>query len=195
MFKPFSKQAQAWEGHALELRRKLGLTRADLLQPTALAPKLGLLVVDALQIRQLLDEQTAERIFGSGCNAWSGGVFATPLPSGERICIINSTHSAYRQKVTLMEEIAHIYLQHSTTKLHSCGDGVRFRDFDEKQEREAYAVGTAALLPWASFFHGVNKGMSVEQLAEMYQVSRELIQYRIKVTGAHKLYQARLKPA
>ena len=94
-----------------------------------------------------------------------------------------------------MEEIAHIYLEHSPTGLRNVGNGLRLRDFNVKQEREAYGVGSAALLPWAAFFHDLNAGLSVTDLAIKYEVSRELVEYRIKTSGAYKLYCARQRAA
>jgi hypothetical protein len=164
-----------------------------LLDPSPLAVEVGLLVVDAKEICALLDSSTAAEILENSKDAWSGGVYATPLPTGELICIINPTHGPYRQKITLMEEIAHIYLEHSPTGLQTVGNGLRLRDFKAKQEREAYGVGSAALLPWAAFFHDFNAGFSVMNLATKYQVSRELIEYRMKTSGAYKLYHARPK--
>jgi hypothetical protein len=157
MFKPFARQAQVWEEHTLELRRKLKLQIFDLLEPEMLATEVGLLVVDAHEICALLDSDTAAQILKTQIlktskDSWSGGVYATPLPTGELICMINPTHRVYRQKITLMEEIAHIHLKHTPTGLRSVGNGLRLRDFNAKQEREAYGVGCAGLLPWGAFF-------------------------------------------
>jgi len=195
MFKPFARQAQVWEEHALELRRKLKLQISDLLEPQMLATEVGLLVVDAHEICALLDSDTAAQILKTSKDSWSGGVYATPLPTGELICMINPTHGVYRQKITLMEEIAHIHLKHTPTGLRSVGNGLRLRDFNAKQEREAYGVGCAGLLPWGAFFHDLNAGLSMTELAIKYQVSEQLIAYRIKTSGAHKLYQARQRAA
>ena len=195
MFKPFAKDAQIWEERALELRRKAGVPLERLLDPFALAPEVGLLVVDEEVLRSLLDKEVAKAVFLSGKDSWSGGVYAAPLPSGEMICIINPTHGECRKKITLMEEISHIHLQHTPTKLRQLAPGQRFRDYDTKQEREAYGVGAAALLPWGAFFHDLNAGQSADLLADKYQVSEALIRYRIKTSGAYKLYEARQRAA
>jgi Zn-dependent peptidase ImmA (M78 family) len=168
---------------------------ADLLDPVPLAAGVGLLVVSAEAICALLESDIAKEILVNAKDSWSGGVYAAPLPTGELICIINPTHGRFRQKITLMEEISHIHLEHSPTGLRSVWNGLRLRDFNEKQEREAYGVGSAALLPWGAFFHDLNAGLPVTELAEKYQVSRELIEYRIKTSGGYKLYQARRRAA
>jgi hypothetical protein len=45
--------------------------------------------------------------------------------------------------------------------------------------------------PGQSFFPAINRGMAVDELAEQFEVSRQLVQYRIKIAGAHALYRAR----
>jgi hypothetical protein len=124
-------------------------------------------------------------------DGWSGGVFARPLPDGKRVCILNSTHGARRTKITLMEEIAHVHLKHKPTGLMRSADGLRMRNYDKTQEEDAYGVGAAAPLPWASFFQAINKGATVNELAEEYDLSEPLIGYRIQITGAHRLFHAR----
>jgi hypothetical protein len=90
-----------------------------------------------------------------------------------------------------MEEIAHKHLGHKPTGLKFVRDGIRVRDYDRHQEQEAYGVGAAALIPWASFFPALNSGCTVTELAEQFEVSPDLIEYRIKVTGGFRIYQAR----
>jgi Zn-dependent peptidase ImmA (M78 family) len=132
-----------------------------------------------------------QQLLVHGKKQWSGGVYATPLPDGSRICILNSRHNPRRTKITLMEEVAHIYLKHTPTGLMRSTDGLRIRGYDKKQEQDAYGVGAAALLPWPAIFPAVNKGMTIAELAEQFEVSSELIDYRIKITGAYTLYKAR----
>jgi hypothetical protein len=70
--------------------------------------------------------------------------------------------------------------------------GLRVRDYNKSQEAEAYGVGAAVLLPWGQFFHSLNAGDSVCTLAEDFDVTEALIEYRIKVTGATNLYRNRV---
>ena len=91
-----------------------------------------------------------------------------------------------------MEEIAHSFLGHSPSVLTLSGES-RYRDFNKKQETEAYGVGAAVLLPWRLFFPVLNGGANCDQLSEAFDVTRDLIQYRIKVCGASSLYSKRQK--
>jgi len=191
MFLPFSNRAKEWEPHALALRRLQRLSETDLLDPYKLAPEIGLRVMDAREVCENLLPHDSKQILQEGKDAWSGGVLTDPLPDGSRICILNPTHSPRRRRITLMEEIAHVHLRHVPTELRQQADGLRRRDYNKRQEDDAYGVGAAALVPWTSFFQEINRGMCVSELADRYDVSEALIQYRIKITAASKLYDAR----
>jgi hypothetical protein len=196
VFLPFSQQAKSWEPRALELRRLAGLRPNELLDPWSLAPKVGLLVVAADEgPLQVLDDEQRLHLLGVGGRKWSGAVLPIELPDGMRISILNPTHSRGRHKSTLMEEIAHAYLKHEPTKLVFNSDAVRARDFNKSLETEAFGVGAAALLPWNTFFHCLDDGKTRAQIAEEYEVTENLVRYRIQITGAFKLYQARQRAA
>lgn len=175
----------------MKLRSLAGVSSRELLNPWALAPKVGLTVVPMDDFISTLPEEVAHHLLNGGGSAWSGGVLPIPLPDGSRLCILNSKHSEHRRKITLMEEISHVHLKHQPTKLVSEGSGVRARDFDTRQEQDAYGIGAAALLPWAAFFSAINDGMSVPELSAHYGVSTQLIEYRIKICGASRLFDAR----
>jgi hypothetical protein len=70
-------------------------------------------------------------------------------------------------------------------------DGLHVRDYDEASEQEAYGVGAAALIPWSQLFHHLYSGATKDELAEEFDVTVQLIQYRINITGARRLYLAR----
>ena len=191
MLSPFSARAKEWEPHAQALRKLLNLSPIQPLDPYKLAPAVGLRLVEADSICKQLGSDVAKRILVRDKDAWSGGVFVRPLPDGTRICILNSTHGSRRCKMTLMEEIAHVHLRHVPTGLVRSADGLRMRDYNKAQEEEAFGVGAAALMPWEAFFRALNAGRTIRQLAETYELSEQLITYRVKITGAYKLYSAR----
>jgi hypothetical protein len=194
VFVPFSQRAKGWEPHALRIRGMVrnsnGSARFD---PFELAPRIGLTVVkescfDGLEQK---DREQMERV---GERSWSGGVYPTPLPDGTRLCVLNPYQSERRRRITLMEEICHCYLQHQPTTLVVNSQGLLVRDFDKRQEEEAYGVGAAVLLPWSFFFPKLNVGASVEELSEIFDVTGQLVEYRIKICGATALFRARSHP-
>lgn len=82
-----------------------------------------------------------------------------------------------------MEEIAHVHLCHVPSSLVLDADGWQVRDYVKAQEEEAYGVGAAALIPWDTLFPALNARRTIDELAEIYEVTRELVEYRVKITG------------
>lgn len=189
---PFSQRSRVWEPKARSLRALGGASDGGALDPWRLAPKVGLTVLEAdAECLAKLDPASRSHLIGEGGRCWSGGVLPIPLPDGTRLCLLNGAHSRRRNRITLMEEIAHIHLRHAPTQMVMSAGRLSVRDYDHRQEAEAYGVGAAALLPWEAFFRGMNLGRTAEELAEEYEVSTQLVEYRIKITGATRLYNAR----
>jgi hypothetical protein len=194
MFLPFSERGKRWEPVGLRLRRLAGVRLTDRLDPWLLAKKVGLTIVDAGPFLECLPKDERQQLTSDG-RCWSGGIFPVALPDGTHLCMLNPRHSRLRQKVTLMEEISHTHLQHVPSRLTHSSPGLRVRDVDPDQEADAYGIGAAALLPWPTFFPAVKDGQTIEELALGYDVSEDLILYRIKITGAYHLYQSRQRRA
>ncbi len=188
---PFSKRARPWERHATALRRLAGASDGALLDPWQLAPKVGLKVMDGDAALQLLDSPEREHLCGAASSSWSGGVLPLPLPDGTRLCILNPRHQVRRNKITLMEEISHAYLKHKPTTVTLQASGLEVRDFIASQEQEAYGVGAAALVPWPQLFNLLNRSADINAIAQHFEISEELAAYRIKITGAYRLFQSR----
>lgn len=191
VFSPFSRQAKQWEPHAVRLRALAGCGKFDLLDPYALAPKVGLSVLDGHESLALLSVDLRTYLRTEASDHWSGGVLPVPLPDGTYLCILNPFHPPRRKKITLMEEIAHRFMQHQPSKIVADSSNVLARDFDRKCETEAYGIGAAALLPWTQFFPLMNQGSTISEIADHFDVSTQLIEYRIKITGASRLYRSR----
>jgi hypothetical protein len=67
-------------------------------------------------------------------------------------------------------------------KEEGTGQKILTRDYNKADEEAAYAVGAAALVPYAHLRKLVLAGRSAEQIAQRFGVSRQLVEYRIKVT-------------
>lgn len=192
LFLPFSERAKAWERIALELRRLAQLRNGEAANPEILAERVGLHLVDAHWAMEDFSTADREHLMVTRSDAWSGGVLPKALPNGKYICILNPNHLRRRNRITLMEEVVHIYRGHTPTGLRELLPGLRVRDYDKNQETEAYGVGAAVLLPWSQFFGEINAGKSMYELSETFDVTEALIEYRIKVTGATNLYRNRI---
>lgn len=196
LFPPTEKRKQ-YELRALALRDFAGVAPDEALDPFALAEFARLLVVDFEQIKGLSDE-SREHLLGPGTNEWSGGACSQPLPNGWRLVILNPAHGAHRNRATLMEEVSHVFLGHTANRLavavadekKGSGNRVLARDYNKSDEEAAYAIGSAALVPYAALRKLVLDARTADQIARRFRVSRQLVEYRIKVTHLWSAYKS-----
>ena len=163
------------------------------LDPFALARFASLLVVDIANLKSL-SEQAREHLLGPAAEEWSGGATSRALPDGRKIVILNPTHGRARTNATLMDEICHVFLGHQANRLAIIANDERgktlARDYRKADEEAAYATGAAALVPYGALRRLVLKGREASQIARHFQVSKDLIEYRLKVTRLWKTYKS-----
>ncbi|HNQ15080.1 MAG TPA: ImmA/IrrE family metallo-endopeptidase [Pyrinomonadaceae bacterium] len=184
---PPTPKGRDFEIKALGLRDFAGLRRDDQrLDPFELARYAKLLVVDYEQIEPFLSGETREELLQGSKDSWSGGACSQRLPDGRKLIILNPTHSPNRQNATLMEEISHVFLGHQPSRLavrtlNKQGKTIA-RDYRPEIEEEAYGVGAAALVPFASLKRFIRRGKTSREIAKHFNVSRDLVEYRIKIS-------------
>ena len=153
------------------------------LNPFALAEFANLVVVKFDQLKGL-SESARKHLLGPAVEAWSGGACA--LPDGRKLVVLNPKHGRARTNATLMEEICHVFLGHQANRLSIVTKDARgkvmSRDYRKSDEEEAYGVGAAGLVPYSSLKRFLRKGKATNQIASHFRVSRELVEYRMKVT-------------
>jgi hypothetical protein len=190
---PPTQKGRQYEMRGKGLREFAGLRRDDQrLDPFELARYANLLVVPFEAIRALSPE-TADHLIGSGKDKWSGGAASKNLPNGQRLIILNPTHSKKRHAATLMEEISHVFLGHKPSRLAIKNTDKRgktiARDYNQAIEEEAYATGAAALVPYTALARMVLGGKTSAEIARHFWVSRPLVEYRIKVSRLWDAYK------
>ena len=194
---PAAEKRKQFELRALGLREFAGVTEDQPLDPFALASFARLLVVDFNSIEGLSAESRTH-LLGAAADEWSGGACSRPLPNGWRLVILNPAHGAQRNRATLMEEVAHVFLGHKPNRLAAItrddqtgqssesvsqpSRRVLARDYNQTDEEAAYAVGAAALVPFGALRRRVLEGQSSRDIGRHFRVSRQLAEYRIKVT-------------
>jgi hypothetical protein len=205
---PASQKRKQFELYGLGLRDFAGVNGEQPLDPFALAEFAKLLVVDFDQIDGLSPE-SRQHLLGEGAEQWSGGACSRPLPNGWKLVILNPAHGPQRNRATLMEEVAHVFLGHKPNRLAiiseqrsevrdqrsdkktaaSGRNRTLARDYNHADEEAAYAVGSAALVPYAALRRFVRAGRRADQIARHFRVSRQLVEYRIKVTHLWQEYK------
>ena len=194
---PPTNKGRNYEIRAMALRDFAGLNRDDdRLNPFELAQYAKLLVVSYEQIEPFLTEETKLHLIGAGKNSWSGGACSQALPDGRKLIVLNPTHGANRQNATLMEEISHVFLGHKPSKLAVKTynkEGIAIaREYQSEVEEEAYSVGAAALAPFSALRRMVNQGKTSREIARHFKVSRELVEFRLKVTRLWETYKVKV---
>ena len=164
--------------------REFARVKPDLsLNPFDLAQFANLMVVEFEQLNGL-SERARQHLLGPASESWSGG--ACSLPDGMKLVILNPNHGAARTKATLMEEICHVFLAHQPNRLSVVTKDERGkvmnRDYRKTDEEEAYGVGAAALVPYATLKKLLLQGKNSREIGVLFRVSPELVEYRMKVT-------------
>lgn len=195
---PTTTKGRIYEIRALGLRDFAGLrTPKDALNPFDLARYAKLFVVPFDKVQETLSPETVKHLLGDGKNAWSGGTCSQNLPNGWRLIILNPTHGAARQNSTLMEEVCHVFLGHKPSRLavktrNKRGEEIA-RDYNEADEEAAYSVGAAALVPFVALRDFIKQDKTSRQIAVYFNVSRELVEYRMKISFLWKSYLEKVK--
>jgi Zn-dependent peptidase ImmA (M78 family) len=190
---PPTRKGREYEIRAIGLREFAGLRRDDeRLNPFDLAKYAKLLVASFEQIEPFLTEETKAHLLGTGKDKWSGGACSQTLYDGRKLIILNPTHGKNRQNATLMEEVCHVFLGHQPSRLaienvNKHGKPIA-RDYREADEEAAYSIGAATLVPYSALRRMVNQGRTSREIARHFNVSRELVEYRIKISHLWKNY-------
>lgn len=190
---PPTRKGRDFEIHAIGLREFAGLRRDDeKLNPFDLARFAKLLVASFEQIEPFLTDETKKHLLEAGKDRWSGGACSQPLPDGRKLIVLNPTHNSNRQNATLMEEICHVFLGHKPSRLavkkRSKDGEIVARDYNQKVEEQAYSIGAAALVPYSALKRFVREGKTSREIAEHFDVSFQLVEYRIKVSRLWQEY-------
>ena len=92
-----------------------------------------------------------------------------------------------------MEEVCHVFFGHKPSRLaiknvDKNGETIA-RDYNEAIEEEAYSTGAAALVPYSALRRMVFEGRTINEIARHFNVSRALVEYRIKVSRLWDAYK------
>ncbi len=174
------------ENMSLQIRRELQLTKTDPLACEVFAEHLGVLLWKPSDIAGLATH-VITLLLRKARDSWSA---VTVSYGGIDVIIFNSSHSKARQSSDIMHELSHILLSHEPSKIIlSPKVSIALRDYNEDQEDEAAWLAGCLLLPRDALLYITRNGMSEDETMEKYNVSRDLLNYRINVTGV--IYQAR----
>jgi Zn-dependent peptidase ImmA (M78 family) len=164
---------------AREVRSELGLGALDPLDPMRLAEHLAIPVIP-LSAMASTAAMAVDHLLRVEPNVFSA---VTVFAGTKRTIVHNDGHVAGRIVSNLAHELAHGLLLHPATPAlddHGC------REWNQDIEDEASYLGGALLITEDAALAIARAGTSEAAAATDYGVSKDMIRYRLNVTGARK---------
>lgn len=164
-----------------EVRAELGIGLLDPLDPRALAEHLAISIWDVSDF--VAESPSVAYLLDGGRELFS----AVTVFAGKRRTIVhNDAHPAGRQSSNLAHELAHGLLAHPPTPAL---DNKGCRDWNEDIEDEASWLGGALLVTEAAALAIARGRWTKDAAAVQFNVSAQMIQFRLNATGAAKRVQ------
>jgi Zn-dependent peptidase ImmA (M78 family) len=172
------------EREAAALRWRLGLGPLDRLDPLELAAAVP---AHVFHPEDFGDDVLARRLRQV---PWDGLSFTLPGDPA-LIVLLNPERPATRRTATLLEELSHALLGHRPSRLtpDARTGGLR-RSFDAAQEREAFELGAALLLPRELLAAELRARRSIGAIARRLGCSEALVLFRVRRLGLSRRYEA-----
>jgi Zn-dependent peptidase ImmA (M78 family) len=180
----FERGFKTWaERTSASLRQELKLLPHEPLSPAVLAGYLDVTLWTPVEVpgitRDVLDQLLNQDPWG-----WS----AVSVYRAHRAFVIyNPRKSAGRRASDIMHELAHLILNHQPATVVMSQDGsFVMRSYDQTQEDEANWLAWCILLPRDALMRCRNLNHSVAKIAEAYDVSETLVNFRLRMTGVER---------
>jgi Zn-dependent peptidase ImmA (M78 family) len=184
----FERGFKTWaERTSASLRQELKLLPHEALSPTVLAGYLGVTLWTPVVVpgitRDVLDQLLNQDPWG-----WS----AVSVYRADRAFVIyNPRKSTGRRASDIMHELAHLILSHQPATVVMSQDGsFAMRSYDQAQEDEANWLAWCILLPREALMHCRRLNHSTAQIAEAYDVTETLVNFRLRMTGVESQRKA-----
>jgi len=179
----FKRGFKSWcEMMAKDMRLKHRLGPADPIDPRKLARGLNIEVVSAKNVVGL-SKNSAKILFETDRDSWSAITIC--VGSRKRI-LLNPGHSLARQASDLTHELAHHILNHNPDDVGVSDDGMLLlHAYDTRQEAEADWLAGCMLLPREALVSIKRQGITPDDAAQTYGVSRAMLKYRLAITGVN----------
>lgn len=172
---------KSWcESTAGEYRAALGIANHEALDTSALAKHLNVLVWTPEDIADLSAGSLHQLTVLDG-DSWS----AVTLSFNETsLIIVNSSHAPVRKRSSLAHELAHLILRHKPGRVDISPAGhLLLSSYDKEQEDEADWLAGTLLVPRNGLVRAYRESQDVVALAERFEVSKDMLQWRLRMTG------------
>ena len=161
------------------------LKPSDPMDARKLAKHVGCIVRSASQLVDIEKLKALRRIQD---NAFFACTFE--LPGGRHAIVYNPLMAATRRNSDIAHEVAHIVLGHRLSRLEWLNK-VAFLSCDKQQEEEAIWLAGCLLLPRFALANDLAKHMETETIAGNRVLSKDMVNYRVRVTGVARQFSTR----
>ena len=166
-----------------EYRSDLGLSLCQKLEPKSLAKYLKYEVLAPEEILGL-PTQFLNQLTVKDKDSWSA---ITIRESSQTLIIVNSAHAQTRQRSSLSHELSHLILGHTPNRSVISPKGhLLLSNYGGDQEDEADWLSATLLVPRTGLLRMYRKSEDPAGLAAHFGVSRQLLEWRLHMTGVLK---------
>lgn len=168
---------------ALEVRAELFLPNHERICPFEIARNLEIPVYSLRSLLSVDPHLTAH--VSALANHYRSAFSAITVFNGRRRCIVhNDSHAPVRQRSNLSHELAHALLMHPPHP-PLCDSGNR--TYKRELEEEANWLGPVLLVTNEDARWAMVNGMSVAEAAKHFDVSEDLMEFRLRMSGAQQI--------
>ena len=161
-----------------QLRNELALSALQPIDMKSLAEHLG---IPVWPLRHMLEAAHESRACVNVTEIYRRVSAFTFFDGSRRRIVYNDEHALPRHRSNLAHEFAHALLQHPA---RDSGIGTQA---EEENEAEAAWLSGVILLPAHQARHIAVTRMSTETAERQFEISSEMLRYRLNVTGAAKM--------
>lgn len=168
------------ERRAVEVRKDFNLLPADPMSAIGYATAAGITVWSERDIEEL-PQADRDQLTIDDPDSWSAFVIRI---NHKHLVLFNSTQPQARVNSVVMHELSHILLGHKLTSAGISEDGHLLPTvYDQDQEDEANWLAGTLLLPRPALLKIRYDRMTDDAAMENYGVSREMLTWRLRMTG------------
>jgi len=110
--------------------------------------------------------------------------------SDHKVIVWNPLSKPARTTSDIAHELSHLLLKHEVKEVQKVGE-LAFFGCDPDEEQEANWLAGCLLLPRALVLKELRAGHTAEQIADRYEVSSQMANFRIRATGALRQVSSR----
>ena len=171
------------------LRAELGLRPSSPLLPNQLAEYLRVVVWSVTDLG--LAPEDVEQLLVADPDSWSA---VTVTAGGRDAIIVNPNHRRGRYSSDVMHELSHLLLNHEpSTMFFAAEEALALRGYSKTAEDQANWLAGALLLPRDALVDLCKRDSSPDQVCEDFGVSRQMLDFRMRVTGAARQFSRNRK--